>query len=91
MEEQILQLIRKKMHSIAALLSVALLFYFLLPLSLIFIPEVMNRPSFLYGIPWAWVYAFLQLPMTWFFCWLYHITAKRIEREMGEITGEEGL
>ncbi|MEH7379097.1 DUF485 domain-containing protein [Bacillus sp. JJ1533] len=88
MEERILVLIRKRRHSMMYALATALLFYFLLPLSLIFIPDVMNRPSFLFHIPWAWVYAFLQIPMTWFFCSLYHVTAKKLDRQMEEFQEE---
>lgn len=64
------------------LLSISLLFYFLLPLSLIFIPDVMNQPSFFYKMPRAWLYAILQIPMTWVFVGIYHILAKRLERLM---------
>lgn len=91
MEEQIFHVIRRKMQLVTVTLTVALLFYFLLPLSLIFIPEVMKRSSFIFGIPWAWLYAFLQLPMTWLFGWIYHITAKRIEFAMEALNGEERL
>lgn len=76
--------IRKKMLFISITLMIALLFYFLLPLSLIFIPEVMNRPSFFLEIPWTWLYAFSQLPMTWIFGWIYHLFAHSMERKMGE-------
>ncbi|MEH7177767.1 DUF485 domain-containing protein [Neobacillus vireti] len=91
MEERILHLIRKKKQLMAPALAAALLFYFLLPLSLIFIPDVMTRPSFIYNISWAWFYAFLQIPMTWFFCWLYHTTAKKIERQIEASAKEESL
>ncbi|MEH7239037.1 DUF485 domain-containing protein [Bacillus sp. JJ1562] len=91
MEERILHLIRKRKKSMAPALAAALLFYFLLPLSLIFIPDVMNRPSFIFSISWAWLYAFLQIPMTWFFCGFYHRTANKIERQMEDIDQEESL
>lgn len=91
MEERILQLIRKRKQLMAPALAAALLFYFLLPLSLIFIPDVMNRPSFIYSISWAWLYAFLQIPMTWFFCGLYHRTANKIEGQMEGIDKEKSL
>ena len=91
MEESILHLIRKRKHLMTFSLAVALLFYFLLPLSLIFIPDVMNRPSFVFRIPWAWLYAFLQIPMTWFFCGLYHLTANKMERKIEGLELEESL
>lgn len=91
MEERILYVIRRRKQLMAPALAGALLFYFLLPLSLTFIPNVMTRPSFIYGISWAWFYAFLQIPMTWFFCWFYHITAKKIDRQIEGINKEESI
>jgi uncharacterized membrane protein (DUF485 family) len=91
MEEQILHLISKRKQMMALALASVLLFYFLLPLSLIFIPDVMIRPSFKYSISWAWLYAFLQIPMTWFFCWFYHKTAKKFEQQMEGINKEKSL
>lgn len=91
MEERILDLTRRKKKLMAPALAAALLFYFLLPLSLMFIPDIMNRPSFIHSISWAWLYAFLQIPMTWFFCGLYHRTAKKMERQLDTIDKEESL
>ncbi|SDN68844.1 DUF485 domain-containing protein [Bacillus sp. OK048] len=91
MEEQILQLIRKRKQLMTSALAAALLFYFFLPFSLIFIPDVMNRPSFIYSISSAWLYAFLQIPMTWFFCGIYHRTANKIDRQMEGIDKEKSL
>jgi len=91
MEERILQLIHKKKQIIAPTLVVALLFYFFLPLSLIFIPDAMNQPSPLFRISWAWVYAFFQIPMTWLLCGFYHRTATKIDRQMEGIDKEKSL
>lgn len=89
MEERVFRLIHKKKQLMMPTLAVALLFYFLLPLSLIFIPDLMNRPSFLFQFSWAWLYAFFQIPMTWFFCWFYHRAAKKLEQELEGIDREE--
>lgn len=89
MEETAVALIRKRRQGMGAALVVALIFYFCLPLSLIFIPEYMNLPSIFFGIPWAWFYAFLQIPMTWFFCLLYHQSAKKFETQMEQIYKED--
>ena len=91
MEESILLLVRKRKRLMTYSLAVALLFYFLLPFFLIFIPDDMNRPSFVFHIPWAWLYAFLQIPMTWFFCGLYHFTANKMERKIEGLEWEESL
>lgn len=89
MEEQIFRLVRRKMWWIVITLVAALSFYFLLPLSLIFLPDVMNRSTIVFGISWAWLYAFLQFPLTWFFVWFYHRITKKIERRLGEIAERE--
>lgn len=91
MEEQVIDLIRKKKRSMGLALVVALLFYFMLPLSLMFFPTIMNQPSFIQSISWAWLYAFLQIPMTWFFCWLYHHNAKKIEHQLHTLNKEESV
>ncbi len=89
MEERVLMVVRRKIRLIAVSLTVALLFYFFLPLSLIFFPEVMNLPSFIFGVPWAWLYAFLLFPLTWFFVLFYHRNAGLLERQLGNINEEE--
>lgn len=91
MEESIHYLIRQKKRIMIPALVAALLFYFLLPLSLMFIPDIMNQPSFFYQISWAWLYAFLQIPMTWLFCGLYHRTAKKFEGQLEAINKEESV
>ncbi|MFD1849760.1 DUF485 domain-containing protein [Oceanobacillus bengalensis] len=91
MDDRLLYLIRGKKRLMVPAFVLALLFYFMLPLSLIFFPEVMNRPSFVMGLTWAWLYAFLQIPMTWFMGWFYHVISKRFERQMEEIIQEELL
>ncbi|WP_238985068.1 DUF485 domain-containing protein [Bacillus kwashiorkori] len=82
------QLIRKKNRILGPAFLFALLFYFLLPLSLMFIPDIMTRPSLFYGIPWAWLYAFLQIPMTWLLCSFYHLIAGKVEKEMDTVEKE---
>lgn len=91
MEERVIELIQKKKQLMVPALAAALLFYFSLPLSLIFIPDVMNQPSFIFRISWAWLYAFLQIPMTWFFCGFYHHTTKKMDRQLATIDKEEAL
>lgn len=90
MDERNFHLILKKRKFSMIALAGALLFYFCLPLSLIFIPDLMNRPSFIFDISWAWLYAFMQIPMTWFFCGLYHFKSNKIERQL-EGVEQEGV
>lgn len=66
--------------------SIIGIFIILFPASIIahFFPEGMNEPSFLYSMPPAWLYAILQIPMTWIFVGIYHGFAKNMERQMQE-------
>lgn len=62
--------------SISVLASI---FYLALPLSLAVIPEQMNRPA-IFGMSWAWIYAFMQVMMTWVIGWIYWIKAKQLDK-----------
>ncbi|WP_337019890.1 DUF485 domain-containing protein [Oceanobacillus massiliensis] len=91
MEEHIWRLIYEKKRMMTLSLGLVFLFYFLLPLSLIFFPDVMNRISFIQGMSWAWLYGFLQIPMTWMMGWIYHVKAKIFDRKVEEIKQGELL
>lgn len=86
MEEQVWPMIRKKLLLVSVTLMMAMLFYFLLPFFLFIIPEKINEPSFIFGIPWAWLYALSQLPMTWLFGCFYHLLANHLERKIREMS-----
>lgn len=89
MEEQLISLIYERRKRLLFTLALVFLFYFMLPLSLTLLPELMNRTSFIPGLTWAWAYAFLQIPMTWIIGWLYHVKAKKFEEKINEIKREE--
>lgn len=91
MEERILLIIRKKMRLLIFALAIALSFYFILPLSIIFIPNVMNRTSLFDPIPWAWFYAFLQFPLVWIFGWLYHRISRKMQGVIEKVHKEEKM
>lgn len=89
MEERVLALINERKRMLILTLALVFSFYFMLPLSLTFLPELMNRASFIPGLTWAWTYAFLQIPMTWLIGWIYHVKAKKFEEKLIEIKREE--
>ncbi|OZU87557.1 hypothetical protein CIL03_15810 [Virgibacillus indicus] len=89
MDDKFQKLMQEKKRFLIPALIFLLVFYFMLPLSLIFLPEAMNGTSFVAGITWGWLYAFLQLPMTWIMVWAYHIKSKRFDRLVEEIKQEE--
>jgi uncharacterized membrane protein (DUF485 family) len=82
-------LMQEKKRFLVPLLIFLLVFYFMLPLSLTFFPEVMNRMSFIHGLTWGWLYTFLQIPMTWFLGWMYHQKSKKFDRAVEKIKREE--
>ena len=91
MEQKYLELIKRKKRFIALVLSVSFVFYFMLPLSLIFFPKVMTQTSFIPGVSWSWLFAFLQILMTWFMVHLYHRKAKYFDKVAEEIKRERLL
>jgi len=88
MDERVLHLIRSKRRLSVPAIILVLLFYFMLPLSLIFIPNAMNKTSFIPGVTWAWAYGFLQIPMTWVVGWVYHMKAKKFDQQVDAIMRE---
>lgn len=87
--EHVHQLMQKKLRILYFLFGFLSLFYFMLPLSLAIIPDVMNRTSFIASLTWAWVYAFAQIPMTWLFGWIYCHKAKQLDRVAAQIRQED--
>ncbi|PAV29638.1 hypothetical protein CIL05_09700 [Virgibacillus profundi] len=91
MDETFQKLMQEKKRFLLPALIFLFIFYFMLPLSLIFFPEAMNQTSFVSGVTWGWLYAFMQIPMTWTMAWIYHIKSKRFDRIVEEIKREELL
>ncbi|GGA93051.1 DUF485 domain-containing protein [Ornithinibacillus halotolerans] len=91
MEERMMYFIRRRNKLLVPIIILVFLFYFMLPLSLIFLPDVMNQTSFIPGITWAWLYAFLQIPMTWTVGWIYHIKAKKFDEQIEKWEREESV
>ncbi len=89
MDKTYIQLMREKKRFIVITLSFAFLFYFMLPIGLIFFPDAMNQSSFITGVTWAWLYAFLQILMIWILSFFYHLKAKKIDRILENMTQEE--
>lgn len=77
MKETYEKILREKLRFVMIALTFAFIFYFLLPVSLIFFPDTMNRTSIIPGVTWAWVYAFMQIIMVWLLGLLYHLKAKK--------------
>lgn len=55
-------------------------FYFFLPISLAFFPNFINKPTFIWGLPLIWLYAFLQIIMTLVIAHIYLLKAKKQDK-----------
>ncbi|NBJ69088.1 DUF485 domain-containing protein [Roseburia sp. 1XD42-34] len=81
-------LIKRKKRFLLQMLVFLLAFYFMLPLSLALFPDFMNSTSILFEFTWGWLYAFLQIPMTWVLGWLYCRKAKQFDRYKNKLKQE---
>lgn len=79
------ELLRKKKALIIPVVLFFLLFYFGLPLSVWLFPEMMEYERGPFHLPWWWVYAFLQLIITWFLGWIYWVKAKGFDKMVEKI------
>lgn len=89
MEERVMSLIQEKKRMVVPAMIMIFIFYFMLPLSLLFFPDGMNQISVIPGVTWAWLYGFLQIPMTWLMGWLYHWKSKKFDQRIDELMQEE--
>ena len=89
MADKFLLIIQEKKRFLVPMVIFLLIFYFMLPLSLTFFPELMNSNSFIHGLSWGWLYTFLQIPMTWLLGWMYHQKSKKFDKELEKIRRKE--
>ncbi|MGM8213251.1 DUF485 domain-containing protein [Virgibacillus sp. W0430] len=69
---------KKKVNIIA--IFILLFFYCSLPTVLTLFPVTMNKASPLFGMTWSWLYAFIQIGMTWILGSFYWRKAKQLDR-----------
>ena len=89
MEKEYEKILREKRRFVLIAITFAFTFYFLLPVSLILFPDTMNRISFIPGVTWAWLYAFLQIMMIWLLGLLYHLKAKKLDEQTEQMIQKE--
>lgn len=82
------QLIRAKKRFLIPATIFLLLFYFMLPVSIIVFPQVMNHPVFS-GVTPAWAFAFAQFAMVWVLGGLFYLKSKKFDRLADQVE-EEG-
>ena len=73
------QMIKLKTKSIVAMTLFFVCYYFALPLSVGYWPEMMSRPVW-GSVNWAYLFAFSQFLMTWAIAYLYMHYAGRFDR-----------
>ncbi|MFD2208238.1 DUF485 domain-containing protein [Virgibacillus halophilus] len=85
MNDTLWELVRRKKKMLFSILLVFFVFYFGLPFSLAFFHEEMNSPSSLMHITWGWLYAAVQIPLTWLLAGIYYYKMKQFDRRMKEL------
>lgn len=78
------KLLKRKKRFVITAVVFFMSFYFLLPLSITFIPEIMNESSF-YGLTPAWMLAFAQFIVVWALGALYLWKAKQFDKLIKDI------
>ncbi|PWA08384.1 DUF485 domain-containing protein [Pueribacillus theae] len=91
MERRFHQVMQEKKQLVINLLAFLFVFYFSLPFSLAVFPTFMNKKIFDTGFTWAWLYAFLQIPLTWILGWIYYRKAKRLDQFVEQLKQEAEL
>lgn len=83
-----LKLIQEKHRLLMILLVILAVFYFFIPLSLTFFPSWVLKKTLIFGLPFLWLYTFLQLPITWLMAWYYSYRAKKFEASIAALKSE---
>ncbi|MEN1969440.1 DUF485 domain-containing protein [Lentibacillus sp. N15] len=89
MNIELQHLIQKKWKLLIPVVIFLFVFYFGLPLSLTFFLDWVNAPSPFFQMNWGWLYAFLQIPMTWLFAGFYYIKMKQYDRRIAQLVKED--
>lgn len=89
MKKQYTYWLKKRKRFFLPLLILLSVFYFSLPLSLALFPNFVNTPTMIWGLPFIWLYAFLQIVMTLIIAHLYMIKAKKLDEIANEMRHKE--
>jgi uncharacterized membrane protein (DUF485 family) len=81
------QMIAKKMRFVIAATIFFVIYYFALPISVGYFPEVMRKPV-LGVINGAYLFALSQFFMAWILAWMYMRFALKFDRETDRILAE---
>lgn len=85
MDNLFLEWCRLRRKFIIPLIIFLIIFYSFLPVSLALWPDLVTQPTLIWGLPFIWLYAFLQILMTWFVGWLYWLRTKRLDEIVKEM------
>ncbi|HET7615794.1 MAG TPA: DUF485 domain-containing protein [Bacillales bacterium] len=81
------QLMQAKKRFLIPATAFSVVFYFMLPISIISFPKAMNHPVFA-GLTPAWVFAFAQFAMVWVLGALYYFRSESFDRLSRQIEDE---
>ena len=85
MGNPIQQFRRKKRRLNLLAVAILCLFYCSFPTTISLFPEQMNHTSPLFNISWSWLYAFVQIIMTWVLGWVYWEKSKQLDKIVEEM------
>lgn len=81
MQQEMMRLIRKKYKCLCVLLAILFICYFMVPLIIAVTTVEMLPKMTIGGIPFLWLYTFLQIPLTWLLSWVYVRYAKKMDTQ----------
>lgn len=89
MEATIIRWKRERKKFFIRIIVFSLIFFLSLPIGIGIFPEAFNSASPVWGISWAWLYAFLQVVMTWVIGWVYWIKAQHFDEIISKYPQED--
>ncbi|MEW9676199.1 DUF485 domain-containing protein [Lentibacillus sp. L22] len=89
MDVELQKLIKKKWQLLIPVVTLLFIFYFGLPLSLTLFHDWMAAPSPFFQMNWGWLYAFLQIPVTWLLAGFYCIKMKQFDKQIIQLVQED--
>lgn len=85
MKEQYEAWLKSRKRFFGPLIIFLIIFYFALPISLALFPNLVNTPTVIGGLPFIWIYAFLQIVVTLVVVHLYIYKTKQFDKMVNEM------
>src|SRR5690625_2586520 len=85
MKEQYEVWLKSRKRFFRPLIMFLFIFYFALPVSLALFPNLVNNSTILGGLPFIWIYAFLQIVVTLVVVHIYIYKTKQFDKMANEM------